>query len=290
MKRLTAEQKETITKLYQEGKNDTEISEITGICRGTICYFRKSHKMPTKFEYPTKIKKEEFELLYNQGLTDAEIASKLGVTDDGVYAYRIRNNYETIDRSNKPYEITPIEEEILIGTLLGDSSIRLENKNPRFTCAHSLKQEGLIDELIKQLPSMNLKKYYVNPKEDKRTGKTYNSVWCSSNNNSALLKLYNVFYKEIKIIPLEIINNLSARSLAWMFMDDGWKNNGTYGLATNCFSKGELEIFCKTMLTKFNLQFDIEKNHSLRLRKKDANKFTNLIKDYIVDCCKYKLI
>ena len=61
--------------------------------------------MPTKFEYSTKIKKEEFELLYNQGLTDAEIASKLGVADDGVYAYRIRNNYETIDRSNKPYKI-----------------------------------------------------------------------------------------------------------------------------------------------------------------------------------------
>lgn len=292
MHRLTNEEKEAIVNLYNKGYNDSQIEKETGIQRGTIVYFRKSHNLKTKFTYDqfVKIDRKSFEELYNQGLTDAEIASKLGVTSDGIYAYRIRNNYATIDRSNKPYDITPIEEEILIGTLLGDSSLRKEQTNPRYICAHSLAQEQLIDELIKQLPSMSLSKYYMNSKPDKRTGKIYHSVWCSSKRNSSLLWLYNNMYKPKKVITDEILNKFTQRSLAWLFMDDGYKAHTSYGIATNGFDEESIKILIDFLLNKFGLHFTLCKDKSIYLSAKDRSLFNYLIKDYIIDCCKYKLI
>ena len=54
-------------KLYNEGKMDTEIEKETGISAKTICFYRKQHNLPTKFNYSkiSKINNKEFEKLFN---------------------------------------------------------------------------------------------------------------------------------------------------------------------------------------------------------------------------------
>ena len=44
-----------------------EIEKETGVSSKTICYYRKSHNLPTKFNYSkiSKIDNEEFEKLFN---------------------------------------------------------------------------------------------------------------------------------------------------------------------------------------------------------------------------------
>lgn len=46
---------------------DSEIEKETGVSSKTICYYRKSHNLPTKFNYSkiSKINNEEFEKLFN---------------------------------------------------------------------------------------------------------------------------------------------------------------------------------------------------------------------------------
>ena len=46
---------------------DSEIEKELGISSKTICYYRKSHNLPTKFNYSkiSKINNEECEKLFN---------------------------------------------------------------------------------------------------------------------------------------------------------------------------------------------------------------------------------
>ena len=59
---ITPELEKQILNLYNEGKMDSEIEKETGISSKTICYYRKSHNLPTKFNYSkiSKINNEEF--------------------------------------------------------------------------------------------------------------------------------------------------------------------------------------------------------------------------------------
>ena len=64
---ITPELEKQIMKLYNEGKMDTEIEKETGISAKTICFYRKQHNLPTKFNYSkiSKINNKEFEKLFN---------------------------------------------------------------------------------------------------------------------------------------------------------------------------------------------------------------------------------
>lgn len=143
---ITPELEKQILNLYSEGKMDSEIEKETGISSKTICYYRKSHNLPTKFNYSkiSKINNEEFEKLFNQGLSDYKIAKILGMSPDGVYSHRMRHGYfrESLSE-NKPIELSNFQKQVLLGTMLGDSSFKMgkDSKNPAIICAHCIKQK-----------------------------------------------------------------------------------------------------------------------------------------------------
>ena len=74
-----------------------------------------------------------------------------------------------------------------------------------------------------------------------------------------------------------------------MYMDDGYKTQCSYGIATNCFTIEELNKFRIFLLEKFNLETSIHKGNRLYILAKSAKRFTELISPYICNCMKYKL-
>lgn len=59
---------------------------------------------------------------------------------------------------------------------------------------------------------------------DPRTGIYYEKYFCRTPCNPALNYLYEAFYKnKKKVIPFELLDNFTAKSLAFMYMDDGSK-------------------------------------------------------------------
>ena len=108
--------------------------------------------------------------------------------------------------------------------------------------------------------------------------------------NPTLKSWYYSFYKDkIKIIPFDLFEYFTEVSLAFMYMDDGYKTQCSYGIATNCFTIEELNKFRIFLLEKFNLETSIHKGNRLYILAKSAKRFTELISPYICNCMKYKL-
>ena len=241
----------------------------------------------------TKVK--EFEELFNQNLSDYIIAEKLGVNHCTVFQWRKKHGY--IRESLKEGKFIPLnkeQEEVLIGTLLGDATLRVGKDciNPRFSCTHCLAQEDYCkskEKLFKGLGSSGSRSRSLQP--DKRTGKVYSYYSMRIPSNPAFLPYYNSFYKNgKKIIPLDLLSKFTARSLAYMFMDDGSKAECGYTIATNCFTKEEITEFRKFLFIKFNLETSMyESSNVIRIRAKSRNTFKNLILPYMHPTMLYKL-
>ena len=241
----------------------------------------------------TKVK--EFEELFNQNLSDHAIARKLGVNHCTIYQWRKKHNYNRPSlREGTFISLTEEQEEVLIGTLLGDASLSIGKDcvNPRLSCTHCLSQENYCkskEEIFKSIGSKGWRSKNLKP--DKRTSKTYDYYCMKTSANPALIHYYNSFYKNgVKIIPFNLLDKFTARSLAYMFMDDGCKAEHGYTIATNCFTKEEVTEFRKFLLNKFNLETTMyESNNVLRIRAKSMKTFKNLILPYIHPDLLYKI-
>lgn len=294
---FTEEIKKQIISLYEEGKMDSEIAKIVGIKRATICYFRKKQGLITKFTYSkiSKISKEELLPLFEAGLSDYAIAKKLNVSARSVYSYRKAHNItrEKDLRFNKNIEPTNYQKQVLLGTLLGDSSLckYKDTRNAWFSCAHGIKQKEYAFHLCALLESLGAKcNYHKRNIPDKRNNKYYEDYTVTTPCNPALNSWYKYFYtNNKKCIPFELFEYFTEVSLAFMFMDDGSKIAQSYTIATNCFDKEEIKKFQKFLLDTFNIVTSLHKQNRLYINKKSRKHFESLISPYIIDCMKYKL-
>lgn len=294
--KITKEMMSKMISLYNEGKMDTEIAQELNVNRSAIYYWRKKLNLKTKFDYSkiSIIDNTKFLELFNQGLSDSKIAKILNVSSGGVYSYRMRNNYLRDSLSiNKPIKLTDFQKQVLIGTMLGDSSFKLGKGsiNPSITCAHGIKQKEYCEYKTQIFESLGAKcKYHKRNIPDKRNNIYYEDYTMITPANPELKIWYNAFYKEgKKVIPFELFENFTEVSLAFMFMDDGRKEGNYYSIATNCFTIEDLTKFKKFLLEKFGIDTSIRKDHILYIKANSRNLFTNLITPYICNCMKYKL-
>lgn len=295
--KVTEEMKQQIIALYNQGLMDSEIArQIGGITDSAVFYWRKKLGLKTKFDYSkvAKIDREKFESLFKQGLSDYAIAKKLGMSPDGVYSHRLRHGY--IRKSLMWAESVPLtqfQKEVLMGTLLGDSSLRIQKEgySPIFSCSHGVAQKEYCEyktEIFKSIGAVC--KYHKRNTPDKRNGKYYEDYTLRTPANPEFQEWYNAFYPNgKKAIPLNMFDYFTAVSLAFMFMDDGCKTNQSYSISTNCFRTEDLRIFCSMLKDKFNIDATIWKRNVLYIKVNSRNLFEHLVKPYMCDCMLYKL-
>lgn len=288
--------KEDINKamsLAQEGYMDTEIAELFGVTTGNIMFHRKNKGVKSQFTYDkvSKIDNEKFEELFNHGLGDKEIGEALGMSSDGIYSHRVKHGY--FRKSFRENELNPLTQdnlEIILGIMMGDGSMECRNKNARLSTAHGEKQKEYSYYIASKLSNLNPHTYVSVSKLDVRTEKKYKSYWIDFPANPAFNEIYKHFYvNRVKRIPIELFNNFTWQSLAYMFMDDGSKANCGGQLATNCFSIEDLQKFQTFLLEKFNIETTICKNHTLYIKAKSFRHMKSNIEPYICECTKYKI-
>jgi hypothetical protein len=203
--------------------------------------------------------------------------------------YRKSSKYDLI--------LKPELEEIIIGLLLGDlfaEKIKLTT-NTRLQFKQSIKNKNYIDHLY------YLFKEYCNtePKEttsiDKRPGKSELNIsikfWTSS--LPCFNKFREMFYDEngVKIIPLNLEEIITVRSLAYWIMDDGYKSNNGFYLCTESFTLEENHKLSKILKNKFNLDCGIHKHtngHRLYIFSSSKDKLQQLIQPYLIEHFYYK--
>ena len=130
---------------------------------------------------------------------------------------------------------------------------------------------------------------------DSREGKQ--KVYTSIKFQTLSLPCFN-YYREIfynkegtKIVPENLENILTAKGLAYWVMDDGFKSNEAFYIATESFTQSEHEIIVKTLKNKFSLNCSYHKTtNGLRtyFYKDSTIKLYKLIEPFLLKHFKYK--
>lgn len=212
----------------------------------------------------------------------------------------IQAKRDSFDKNRKEYFPTNIQQNIIVGSVLGDGSLALygRSKNAYFREHGCDKQKEYRQWKCDQLSSLDFKM------DD--SGKLH------SPSHPIYTNLYNKFYTDegVKHISKGNISLLNHPiGLACLFMDDGTLVidsscgiNKKYlfpriAIYTLCFSKEENMLLQEHILKTFRIPFKLKKrsdgkNYILELNRRNyILKFLDLIKPYVlqVPCMSYKI-
>lgn len=204
--------------------------------------------------------------------------------------------------------------EALIGELLGDGCIRFTKKitdgqpklNTNALYCMTLKKKDHIDYLWGNVFSSICSNIPPRPWPNPKTGKTPSQYNFNTKSLPALTDLHKKWYKWdkdlnkfIKIVPLDIKDDLTAIGLAHWIMGDGfWSQNSVF-LCTDGFTIEEVDLLIETLAINFNLiaskRRRIQANGGIcwriRFSSKQENitKLINLVENYFIPSLLYKL-
>jgi len=190
-----------------------------------------------------------------------------------------------------------IQKDILLGTLLGDASLQTYTKGKTYRLRFLQSDDHR--EYLWHLYSI-FKDYCGTEPKFQVTKQNYKRWYFNTKTYDCFLEFSNIFYYENKKIlnykeyDYKIYEYCSPRSLAYWYMDDGYKrkNSNSGLLCTDNFSYEELEFLKELLNNKFNIHVSFHKkgpNHRIYIPSKSFNNFRNLIKPYIIESMKYKL-
>lgn len=96
--------------------------------------------------------------------------------------------------------------------------------------------------------------------------------------NTCSLACFNIyrelFYRNgVKIIPINLVDHFTAVSLAYFYMDDGYKTASGFFFCTECFSIQELDIFLIILRDKFGLKANLHSNGRVYIMSSSSNFF-----------------
>lgn len=184
--------------------------------------------------------------------------------------------------------LTQEQKSLIIGTLLGDGTLRLGKGrlNALLEINHSLIQKDYVDWKYSRLSDL----VGTSPKARKCNGKrmAYRFTTLSL---PEMTILYEKFYKKRKkIIPKEL--RLSPLSLAVWFMDDGSKSRNSIYLNTQQFSLSDQKKLQRFLRNGYKIETTLNKDkkyYRIRVRVKSTDRFKEIIKPFVLPLFYYKL-
>jgi len=230
--------------------------------------------------------------------TDRELKLFAGKYD--VFNTSVRSLRKLVGGWNKDLQDDPLllisqgEHDLIIGSLLGDSSIRQRERNSCFRFSHSIKQKKYCEFKNNLLKEFNISEFR---EVKRRFGESFiRAIDFSTKTHSVFNYYRNLFYKNgRKVVTQQILNQLNPRSLAFWICDDGSYDDtqGYVILCTNSYSLGEHKLMKEFFNKRFKLDLTIGlrdgRYYYLRFKKNDSEKLIEIIRPFIPDCMKYKL-
>lgn len=207
----------------------------------------------------------------------------------------------SIEKADKTITLKSIPESLrdtIVGLILGDLHVRKRRENGNTTL--NFKQSSINQLYIEHLYSL-FHPYCMTPPKNRvvRLGeKSFNSVSFDTLAYPAFNYYTDLFYfNKIKIVPSLIETLLTARGLAYWFMDDGGADRSGFMLYTNSFTLIEVELLVNSLKNKFDLncsihtrKHKIKKPYMIYIKACSRDLFISLIKPYIIPHFAYKLI
>jgi len=185
--------------------------------------------------------------------------------------------------------------EILIGLLLGDvHASRASSKNTRFLFEQGEVHNSYLLHLYDLFKDYCKTEPKSSSRFDKRVNKSYLRIKFSTLSSPVFNYYYDLFYlNETKIIPANLGELLTSRSLAYWAMDDGNRVGSGFRLNTQSFTKDENLFLIKVLKDNFDLDCTLQihsKNlYRIYILSKSMSKFKVLISPYFHESMMYKL-
>ena len=198
--------------------------------------------------------------------------------------------------------LTPLQKDLVLGTLLGDGNLQTETGNNwRYRAVHKTAHESYLFhkyELLKNFCTSPPKLYnFVDP----RTNMQYSRYTFQTTTADEFRYYGQLFYKQQqdkswkKTVPLNIATLLTPQALAYWYMDDGalkWRGrSNAVRLCTDSFSLEEINLLKSTLETKFSLKVSLQKKDAIQrlcILEESYPKLKDLIAQYLIPCMYYK--
>ena len=233
--------------------------------------------------------------LYNQGVySAAEISRILGIGNNRVWDVLIKHGIrrKDLDELNKLKVSSKLQEEVLIGTVIGDGSLIRQNKTAvkyRLSLAHSLKQKEYFLKKYEILKPLINSDYFVQSEFHKRAQKTYTCIKFQSHADLLYTDLRDKWYKNGKKMICEDIYKYGADCLAVKFFDDGCNSRPGFNICMANFDDDSVKTFMDWMETNFGIGSNLHSNKNIYIPGRYREKFIETVKPFATSDVLYKL-
>lgn len=207
-----------------------------------------------------------------------------------------------------------IQKDLIFGTLLGDGNLQTFNNGRtwRYRALQKAAHESYLRHKYGVLQSLCNSPPSYGSTTDTCTGTTSNRWYFNTLVTPSLNFYANMFYtydpvtqRWVKDVPLHVEKFLTARAVAYWYMDDGaikylGKSNGMR-ICTESFSYEGVNRLKAALFTKFGIVTTLTKKsktengvtvlvgHRMTIPEKSSTAFRQLIEPYLVDCMRYKV-
>lgn len=295
---------EEIIKLYQEGLTLKEIADLKKMAPKTIGKILKNAKISFRKRYLSDFNDSEVQeviLKYKNNKNIKELAKEHNISAPAISRLLKSKNIE-VKFIGRQYDIlrqTPInkkQQELIVGSVLGDGCLYREGKGLyKLSFGHCEKQkEYFLWKYAMLDPFVNTYRKSI----DKRG----NSIMYQTTTicHKDFAKFAEMFYDKNrkKHIPDNLDMYLTPLSLCTWYLDDGSLNEGVNArIHTLCFDYNDNVKLQNYLVRCFDLRSKIWKRtyknkeyYGLSLNKKNTQKLSDIIRPYVVDCMKYKIM
>lgn len=233
--------------------------------------------------------------LYDQGVYSAtEISKILNIGNNRVWDVFIKHGIrqKDLDELSKLKTSSKQQEEVLIGTIIGDGSLIRQNKTAvkcRMSLAHSLKQKEYFLKKYEILKPLINSDYFIQSEFHKKTQKTYTCIKFQSRADLLYTDLRSKWYKNGKKIVCEDIYKYGADCLAVKFFDDGYNAKCGFSISMANFDEGSVKIFMDWIKTNFGISSNLHKGKAVYIPSRYRERFIEIVKPFATSDVLYKL-
>ena len=202
----------------------------------------------------------------------------------------------SLEGYKKTLKLSALQEEVLIGLLLGDGHIELlpNGKSARLKVEYNVKNSDYVDFLYKIFK--NLVRMSPRVRTVEGFGGNFDRVGFTTLSLPEFLTFRDLFYfGKTKIVPSNISKLLTNIGLAVWFMDDGsYKSRECRGklLCTHNFSNSEIALLCQVLDHNFGLRAipRIQKDGTeIYIKALSYERLKSIISPFMVKSFLYKL-
>ena len=191
---------------------------------------------------------------------------------------------DTIRARNARFrQLTNEQQEIIIGSLLGDGYLVATTRGYAFRVNHSIAQQAYVDwkyDFLKEFTNSKPRIYQ-------------NSYYFRTVSHPFFEKLrYEFYVGKRKRVPRQLSKWISPLILSVWLMDDGARDKGQLRLNTQCFSREENQTLVGILEAKLGISATLnrdKKQFRLRVKEVSMPRVRQLVSRYLLPSMQYKL-